>query len=125
MIVLKRQGFGILIPGNLKAGSLLKCGKIHDVAKGGLGTKLVVDSEYRDWRVVGNETISTPAGVFDCVKLEGFLSFKDGITSVEPSKEYITMWLARGVGIVRYEKYNTEAKTDNPFIMYLNSADIK
>lgn len=125
MVVTKRQGFGILIPGNLKTGSLLNSGRIHDVAQGGLGNKVIVDSEYKDWRVVGNEKITTPAGVFDCVKLEGFLSFKDGITSVKPSKEYLSMWLARGIGIVKYEIYNTETKTDKPFIMYLNSIDIK
>lgn len=125
MVVTKRQGFGILIPGNLKTGSLLNSGRIHDVAQGGLGNKVIVDSEYKDWRVVGNERITTPAGVFDCVKLEGFLSFKDGITSVKPSKEYLSMWLARGIGIVKYEIYNTETKTDKPFIMYLNSIDIK
>lgn len=126
-IVIKRQGFGMLVPGRITDGMPLECSRIHDVAKGGVGGEVVVDSEYKDWVIEGEETITTPAGTFDCMKMKGFLAYRDGITTSKktPSNEYVTMWLARGIGIVRYEQYKSPDRSDDPFIVYLYKADIK
>lgn len=126
-IVIKRQGFGMLIPGKITDGMPLICNRIHDIAKGGLGNEISVDSEYKDWVIEGEETITTPAGTFSCMKMKGFLAYRDGVTTsrAKPSNEYITMWLARGIGMVRYEVYTKPDRSDDPFIVYLYKADIK
>ena len=104
----------------------LKCSRIHDIAKGGLGD-ISIDAEYSNWIVDGAEDIHTPAGTFSCIRLTGKLAYRDGVTTRknEPTVEYIHMWLARGIGIVRYEIYYKPDYSDSPFIMYLNKADIK
>lgn len=122
MVINKRQGFGVLIPGDMKPGMQLKCSTLYDNAKNLLGGIVKVETVYSDWKVVAEERISTPAGSFDCVKLTGKISRKQG-SNGKFMKENITCWMARGIGLVQYETISEIYQ--EPFIMYLNKIDLK
>lgn len=121
-IISKRRGFGVLIPGDMPEGMQLKTSTLYDSAKALMGGTVKVETSYSDWQVVGHDQISTPAGTFDCVKLTGRLSQKQGRMI---SGEQITCWMARGIGIVQYEAISDSSKEREPFIIYLNKIDVK
>lgn len=122
MIIDKRRGFGVLIPSDMKPGMQLKCSTLYDNAKNLFGGIVKVETVYSDWTVVAEEQITTPAGTFDCVKLTGTLSQKQG-SNGKFVKENITCWMARGIGIVQYETISSS--NPEPFIMYLNKIELK
>jgi len=118
----KRQGYCLLIPGNLQPGKQLQSSTLYDVSKSALGT-VKRETVYSNWQVEGEEQIQTPAGTFNCIKLTGKISQR-----YDKGKFYgqsVTCWMARGIGIVRYERILESDKNRTPFIVYLNSIDIK
>ena len=123
-IISKRRGYGLLIPGNMHQGMHLKTGTLYDNAKNLFGGVVKVETAYSNWEVVGDEQITTPAGTFDCVKLKGQLAQKQGGNGKFVG-EKITCWMARGIGIVRYETISDTDKKGEPFIIYLNKLDLK
>ena len=108
----------------MQQGMHLKTSTLYDNAKNLIGSTLKVETAYSDWQVVGEETITTPAGSFDCVKLTGHLAQKQG-NNGKFNGEKITCWMARGIGIVQYETIADSDKNNEPFIVYLNKIDIK
>ena len=80
------------------------------------------ETAYSDWQVVGEEKITTPAGTFECVKLKGRL---DRGSKGQYYGQTITCWMARGIGMVQYEKIDDYNKKKEPFVVYLNKIDIK
>ena len=123
-IITKRRGYGVLIPGDMQAGTQLKTSSLSDNAKNLFGGNVKVETVYSDWKVEGHEQISTPAGTFDCVKLTGRIAQKQG-SSGKFGYENIKCWMARGVGIVQYETVTEGVKSPEPFIFYLNKLDLK
>lgn len=124
LVIEKRRGFGVLIPCDMKPGMQLKSSTLYDNAKNVFGGIIKVETVYSDWKVVAEEQISTPAGTFDCVKLTGMLSRKQG-SNGKFVKESITCWMARGVGVVQYESINITENSQEPFVMYLNKLELK
>ncbi|MEP5613523.1 MAG: hypothetical protein ABJP45_14825, partial [Cyclobacteriaceae bacterium] len=63
-----------------------------------------------DRTVTGKETITTPAGTFDCMILSQKTTTKMGemMTVTTSSKE----WLSKGVGSVRSENYDKKGKLE-------------
>ncbi len=122
MLISKRRGFGVMIPGTLQQGMQLKSSTLYDNAKNLFGGTVKVETEYSNWQVVGEEKVSTPAGTFDCIKLTGHISQKDG---KRLTGENITCWMARGIGVVQYETIRDSDVNNEPFIVYLNKIDIK
>ena len=123
-LMIKRQGYAMLIPSNLKVGDELKCSTINDIFKSAFGGKLSGKAEYSNFKVVAEEPITTPAGTFNCLKLTG----KVTETASSQSANYIyTWWIARGIGFVRYEILSdTKKGRDNaPMVIYLNKLDLK
>jgi hypothetical protein len=59
-----------------------------------------------DRKVVGTETITVPAGTFDCVVIT---YTEDIAVLVDEIKKY-KVWMAKGVGIVRNEQYSKKGK---------------
>lgn len=123
-IISKRRGYGVLIPGDMHAGMQLKTSTLYDNAKNMIGGIVKVETAYSNWQVVGQEKITTPAGTFDCVKMTGQLAQKQG-SNGKFIGEQITCWMARGIGIVQYETISDSDKKREPFIVYLNSINIK
>lgn len=66
--------------------------------------KLNVD--ITDRKVMGKESITTPAGTFECFKITGNSTFKSIVTA----KFSTVDWLAPQVGIVKSEAYNKNGK---------------
>ncbi|MEM8509945.1 MAG: hypothetical protein AAF717_19085 [Bacteroidota bacterium] len=64
---------------------------------------LKIEISVSDRRVTGNETIVTPAGTFECVKLEQNTNTKLGFIT---KNHKTTTWVAPGVGMVKSETYN-------------------
>ena len=123
MMIVKRQGYGVLVPGDLTPGTELQCSSLYDTSKNGYGSNVKVVTTYSGWKVMGQEPINVPAGTFDCVKLQGSLSVKGGLMG--SSTEQITCWIARGVGIVQYESVTESRKAQEPFVLYLNKLELK
>ena len=124
-LINKRQGYGVLIPGNMRPNMQLSNNTLHDKIKHPLfGGNFGVETVYSNWQVVKDEKISTPAGTFDCVKLTGNIEQNKGKGSFS-ARQKVTCWMARGIGIVQYETVNESGKNSNPFIMYLNKLDLK
>ncbi len=57
-------------------------------------------------KVTGNESITTPAGTYNCVVMSYDFESKMGIKVSGSTKQ----WLAEGVGLVRSEDYNKKGK---------------
>ena len=91
-----RKGFGMLVEGNMEADKMLTCGKMVETTANRFGAVRQNTIEYSDWKVVGEGKLTTPAGTFDCVKLTGYITEYN-------EKSRVTCWMARGIGIVRYD----------------------
>ena len=120
-----RKGYAMVIPSNLKVGDILQCNTIKDITINGLGGNVNYTTTYSNFKVVAEERITTPAGTFDCLKLTGTADEKK-------SGDYTysclyNWWIARGIGIVRYEIYENTNKglKKPPFVIYLNKLDLK
>ena len=119
----KRRGFGVLIPGDMSAGMQLESSTLYDDAKNLFGGTIKVETVYSNWTVAGEQEITVPAGTFQCVKLTGRLAQKQAKGKF--FGETITVWLARGVGVVQYETITDSNKKSEPFVMYLNKLEQK
>lgn len=120
-----RKGYAMMIPSDLKVGDFLQCNTIKDITVNGFGSSVSFTTVYSNFRVVAEERIITPAGTFDCLKLSGIAEEKMG-----GSYTYNCLynwWIARGIGIVRYEIYENTKKglKKSPFVIYLNQLDLK
>jgi len=121
MILSKRQGYAMIIPGNVKTGDRLNCSTIADKAKNIFGGDLDVKAAYSDFVVEGEEQLTTPAGTFDCIKLTGKMTETNN-----GSKSYnCSWWLARGIGFVKYEYTTVGDKNNDLITILLNKVDIK
>lgn len=65
-------------------------------------TLLKVNTEFTNRKVLGFETIETPAGKFECVKISYDYKLKMILTKTMSAVEY----LAKGVGVVKSEQYD-------------------
>lgn len=121
VLLTSRQGYAMLLPSMLNVGDKLKCGTIADNSKNLFGGTVKLKAEYTDFYVDGTETVTTPAGTFDCIRLKGKV-FEDN--SAYKSNYQYTWWLARGVGFVKYEMLNVEGKEPNvPTTILLNKLE--
>lgn len=125
LLINKRQGYGIIIPGDMKPGMQLNTSTLYDKVKHPLfGGNFNVETNYSNWKVEAEESISTPAGTFDSVRLTGNIEQNKGKGSFS-AKQKVTCWMARGIGIVQYETVYDSGKDNEPFIIYLNKLELK
>ena len=92
----------IEIPSKLEPGMLLDDGSV--TLSGDLPMNMTVN--ITDRKVEGKETITTPAGAFDCFKISYSVSTKMVVNVKSKGVDYI----AEGVGMVRNETYNKSGK---------------
>jgi hypothetical protein len=90
------------MPSDLNQGTELKDGYIH-VAASNMGIP-VINMEVRifDRTVEGKETITTPAGTFDCIKL----SYQTEVRTIGKYVAKSIEWFAVDIGPVRMESYD-------------------
>lgn len=121
VLLTSRQGYAMLLPSMPNVGDKLKCGTIADNSKNLFGGTVKLKAEYTDFYVDGTETVTTPAGTFDCIRLKGKV-FEDN-SAYKVNYQY-TWWLARGVGFVKYEMLNVDDKDPKvPTTILLNKLE--
>lgn len=114
-----------MIPGNMEQGKQLKTSTLSDRIKHPLfGGNFGVETTYSNWQVGAQERITTPAGIFDCIRLSGNIEQNKGKGSFS-ARQKVTCWVARGIGIVQYETVDDSGKDSEPFVIYLNKLELK
>lgn len=99
-------GDALIIPNTLSPGQTLPDGEMHMQASMNGMSLMKLNMRVTDRKVEAKESIKTPAGTFDCIKItqtttiDGF--GKNSYTS--------TSWFAKGVGVVRTENYDKKGE---------------
>ncbi|NIK91575.1 DUF3108 domain-containing protein [Mangrovimonas sp. CR14] len=97
----KVSGTNAAMPNNLSVGQELPDSTMEmEIQSGSLKMDFGVKSFNK--KVVGEETITVPAGTFDCVIITENSETKMMITKKGTNK----IWYAKGVGMVKQEEYN-------------------
>lgn len=103
-------------PYDMKVGDKLKDGKVGIDYEGSGGLKSSIEVEITERKVEGKETITTPAGTWECFKIstKNLIDSKVGGVGI-PIKLESTEWFAPGFGVVK-----TETKTGKTEITSIN-----
>ena len=105
-------GNNIEIPNNLNVGDKLPDSNMEMTMKmAGMNMKMNVAMKERS--VTGKESVTTPAGTFDCVVITYTSEFKMGMTRNGTAKQ----WLSKGVGMVKQEDYNDNGKLTSSSVL--------
>lgn len=106
-------GTNVELPNTLTAGQSLPDANINiKMNMGGMNMNMTTHITNR--KVVGTETITTPAGTFECVVITQTSSGKMMVANFNSSQK---TWLAEGVGMVKYEDYNSNGKLQNTTVL--------
>jgi len=105
-VEMEMKGENLYIPNDLSVGKTLPDASME--IQPNMGGMNIMKFQYTttDRRVSAKESITTPAGSYDCYLLESSTNIKTIGNRVFTSKE----WFAEGVGIVRSETYNQNGK---------------
>lgn len=99
-------------PNDMKVGDQLKDGNFTmDIKRGGMAQTLTMQITER--KVLGQESVTTPAGTWDCFKISAHshLSVKTGPIGIPFNYDY-TEWYAPGFGTIKSDgKYGGTAIT--------------
>lgn len=101
------SGTDIDLPNNLSVGQKLKDGNMN--MKISMGITMEMKVTIKDREIVGKETITTPAGTFECYIMTSTLEI-DMMKIMESSSK---QWIAEGVGMVKQESYDKNGKLTN------------
>ncbi len=105
-------GTNIELPNNLSVNQTLPDANMNlKIDMGPLNMTMYIDITNR--KVQGNETITTPAGSFECVVISHEVDLKMGISR----KSFFKEWFAEGVGLVKSEEYNKRGKVVSKSVM--------
>ena len=96
----------LVMPSELKPGMELNDGTIEMTAASGGVNVMSFTTNVKNRKVEGMETITTPAGTFECFKISQDVEVRS-IMSVKTSS---IEWVAENVGVVKSESYNKKGK---------------
>lgn len=106
-------GTNLNIPNNLSVGQTLDDAEmLVTISMGGMEMKMrtaIVDRE-----VVGKESITVPAGTYECYVITQTMEFKSMASNMKRGSK---QWLAEGIGVVKSEDYNKKGKLDGVSIL--------
>lgn len=110
-------GTDIELPNNLSVGQELADAHVMvTIDMGGMSMEVKVDQVNR--KVEKQETITTPAGTFDCLVVYGETKSKMMMAKQSfPTR----IWLADGVGMVKQETYNKSGKMTDSMLLTAHS----
>ncbi len=98
-------GENLQVPINLEVGQELPDSNMKmEVTSGTL--KMDFGAKRYNRKVIGSETITVPAGTFDCMIISENVELKLMITKRTESKT----WMAKGVGVVKSEVYDKKGR---------------
>jgi hypothetical protein len=106
-------GDGVHYPSTLSVGQELPNGESEIKIKTGGMTIMTFRQKEISRKVEKKETITTPAGTFECYKI---LSESEMKLMVK-RKYKSAMWFAKGVGMVKMESYNDKNEIDNVMLL--------
>jgi hypothetical protein len=94
-------------PDKLEIGQTLKDGSITiSTIDSSLPMKMTVT--ISDRKVTGKESITTPAGTFDCYKISNKITLQNQMGINMTIKMTSTDWISKNVGMVKTETYNNK-----------------
>ncbi len=98
-------GTNVELPNDLSSGQTLPDADLNmELDMGGLGMNISVMMIGR--KVQNKESITTPAGTFECYVIKYTSKIKMGVGRTGSSKQ----WIAEDVGLVKQEDYNKKGK---------------
>jgi len=100
------EGGNLEIPGNLKAGDVLKNGDMKMSFSSGGMTVMNMTVAITNRKVDAVESITTPAGTFECYKISYDIATKMMINIRAKGTE----WYSKDVGMVKSESYSSDGK---------------
>jgi hypothetical protein len=96
------SGHNLELPNNLTVGQQLPDASV-DIKISISGINMSMTSHIKDRTVVSRESVTTPAGTFDCYVISYTSEFNSmGMNQSSSAKQ----WIAEGVGMVKQEDYN-------------------
>ncbi len=98
------EGTNLELPASLKTGQELKDANIIMNISGPMAMAFKINVTER--KVIGEETLNTPAGSFECFKISQNIQMKTIIKMEMRSTE----WYSKEVGMVKSESYNKKNK---------------
>lgn len=90
-------------PANMKEGDVLKDGQFSMDYKTSTGMNGHMSVEITNRKVEGKETVTTPAGTWDCLKITYHSKVVIKIIVGIPMNSDVTEWYAPGFGVVKTE----------------------
>jgi hypothetical protein len=94
-------------PANMNVGDQLKDGQLNMDYESSSGLKSSIEISITERKVEGKESVTTPAGTWDCYKISAHNKIVSKIAGIGiPINMDVTEWFAPGFGIVK-----TESKT--------------
>jgi len=95
-------GTNLELPNELSVGIELPDANMKMVVK--MGMTMNINITIKDRKVIGEETITTPSGTYNCYVLSSSLEM-DMMMKIESSSK---QWIAEGVGMVKEESYDAK-----------------
>lgn len=105
-------GTNVVLPNDLVAGQKLPDANVH-VKINLSGINMNMDVSMTDREVVGTESVTTPAGTFDCFVITYTSHLKMGVNQTGSAKQ----WISEGVGLVKHEDYNKRGKVTSSSLL--------
>ncbi len=105
------SGKNLDLPNNLSVGQKLDDGFMN--MKISMGITMEVKITIKDREIIAKETITTPAGTFECYVMTSTVEMDMMKTMKSSSKQ----WIAEGVGMVKQESYDEKGKLTNKTLL--------
>jgi hypothetical protein len=105
-------GTNLDLPNDLSVGQSLPDAGIN-IKINMSGINMNMDTSITDRNVVGQESVTTPAGTFECYVLTSTTTVKMGTNQTSTSKQ----WIAEGVGVVKTEDFNKKGKSQSTSLL--------
>jgi hypothetical protein len=106
-------GTNLEIPNNLTPGQTLNDANVNIAVDMG-GMNMNITTEITDRKVEKTETVTTPAGTFECVVISQSSQAKMMVGKVKTVEK---TWLAAGVGMIKTENYNAKGKLQGSMVL--------
>lgn len=128
--ILKRDGYAALLSSNLTSGMQINSSTINEKISAVGGVKVSPKVEYSNVRVEGFETVTTPAGTYECVKITGRVTQTARFVITQTVSYDFTWWMTRGIGFVKCLIQNIQEKPSGlimtpPYMIYLNKTNLQ
>lgn len=104
---IEMDGDQLVFPSKMNVGDELPDASMQITVSSNGISMINMNVEISNRKVIARETLSTPAGSFDCYKLSYDLLSKTRLVNVTTSS---VEWVSEGAGVVKTESYNKNGK---------------